>query len=102
MSETTNTIQIQINREVREIEARVFVDGHGTTRAVIDLSLVACRIGAGAKWHDLTECVVAMGRNGIFEIRNGVSLNRSASYFIWRDQIGHQTTKSNHIGSKID
>lgn len=99
---TATTITLTINGETREIPATRYETADGEVRYNIDYeNLIAVRIGHGAKWHKPTHVVVAE-KNGKPVICNGVALNKSASYFGWAESIKNNTTKSEHVGSKIN
>lgn len=103
MNTNTTTIEITIGKETRTVEVGThnIWEVNGVTRYGVNPELFAVRIGQGAKWHRPTHVSVAADADGKPTVRNAVALNRSASYIGWADMIFNDTTKSNHIGSKI-
>lgn len=95
------TITLTINGETREIEARRYEHPFGGFAYSIDVNLIAVRIGHGAKWHKAT-WIDIREVNGKPQIRTACALNKNASAYGWASSIKHDSTKSDHVGSKIN
>lgn len=100
-TETTTTIDLTINKETRTVAATKF-DDDGEITYTISQDLVAVRIGNGAKWHRPVFVLVReCERTGALRVINAPVLNKRATAIIWKDQINHEITKSQHNGSTI-